>query len=470
VRDAWLRVYSRLPTAGRSLAASLYGLYLRRWRYGPDTPQLVEEALERDRWSPERWRSWCEGRLGYVLHRAATRVPYYREQWAARRRRGDRASWECLENWPILDKQTLRTNPVAFVADDCDIRHMYPEHTSGTTGTPLRVWWGRRTVRAWFALFEARARRWSGTSRRDHWAILGGQPVVPAQTSRPPFWVWNAALRQLYVSTGHISRRNALACVDALARYRVTHVLAYPSAAAVLAQGAARHRVQLPALKVVIANAEPVYPWQREIIEAGLECPVRETYGMAEIGAAASQCAQNTIHLWPEVGHLEVIEDTADVAVKAGTPGRFVCTGLLNADMPLVRYALGDRGVLGTGEACRCGRTLPALSSIEGRTNDALLTPDGRTVYWINPIFYGLPVVEAQVIQESLDRVRIRFVPDAGFTEAHSQQAVERLRTRMGPVAVRLDRVDAIPRASNGKFRAVICNISDQPELSGVVQ
>src|SRR5262249_31378812 len=163
--------------------------YLRSWRYSPETERLVEEALEREYWGPKRWKAYQEERLTYVLHRAATRVPYYREQWAARRRRGDQASCEYLENWPVLAKESLRQNPTAFVADDCDVRNMYCDHTSGTTGTPLELWLSRETVRSWYALSEARLRRWNGVSYRDKWAILGGQPVVPAGVRRPPFWV-----------------------------------------------------------------------------------------------------------------------------------------------------------------------------------------------------------------------------------------------------------------------------------------
>src|SRR5919108_1156824 len=114
MRDTVLRLYHRLPAPTRSVAASLRGLYLRSWRYGPETERLVAEALEREQWSPERWKIWQEERLAYVLHRAATQVTYYREQWAARRRRGDRASWEYLENWPILEKEVVRETPRAF--------------------------------------------------------------------------------------------------------------------------------------------------------------------------------------------------------------------------------------------------------------------------------------------------------------------------------------------------------------------
>src|ERR1043166_9489924 len=125
--DTLLKAYHCLPAPLRSVAASLRGLYLRNWRYGSETERLVEEALDRENWTPDQWKGWHEERLAHVLHRAAARVPFYREQWAARRRRRDRASWDYLENWPILEKNSVRENPSAFVADDCNVRVMFRE-------------------------------------------------------------------------------------------------------------------------------------------------------------------------------------------------------------------------------------------------------------------------------------------------------------------------------------------------------
>src|ERR1044071_1168210 len=101
MNDRLMELYYYFPTPMRSLAATLRGLYLRAWRYGRETERLVEEALSRESWSLKQWRSWQEERLSYVLHRAATQVPFYREQWSARRQKGDRSSWEYLENWTI---------------------------------------------------------------------------------------------------------------------------------------------------------------------------------------------------------------------------------------------------------------------------------------------------------------------------------------------------------------------------------
>src|SRR5262245_2965953 len=161
MNGALLHFYHRLPAPMRSVAASLRGLYLRSWRYGPETDRLVEEAISRESWSLKQWSAWQEERLACVLHRAATQVPFYREQWTARRRRGDRASWDYLENWPILEKNSVKDNPSKFVAADCDLRRMFREDTSGTTGKSLSVWWSLETVRKWYALSEARIRYWN---------------------------------------------------------------------------------------------------------------------------------------------------------------------------------------------------------------------------------------------------------------------------------------------------------------------
>ncbi|HKX26245.1 MAG TPA: hypothetical protein VJ302_01005 [Blastocatellia bacterium] len=462
--DRLIKIYHRLPAPARSLAASLRGLYLRSWRYGPDCAKLIAAADDREDWSPERWRSWQAERLAYVLHRAATKVPYYREYWSRRRQAGDRASWEELRNWPLLTKESLRENPRAFIADDCDPKRMFQEHTSGTSGKPLDLWWSHQTVRSWYALFEARARSWHGVSRHHPWAILGGQPVVPAETAAPPFWVWNAPMRQLYLSANHISRRNLPAYLDAIERYGVTHLITYSSSVAELAREMVQSDHQFAGgagrIKTVITNAEPLVPWQREVIRQAFGCEARETYGMAEIVAAASECEAGGLHLWPEVGWLELLSDDQDLPAAAGEPGSLVSTGLLNADMPLIRYVVGDRlRPAAAGTPCPCGRKLPLIGGIEGRTQDLLITRDGRRVYWLNPVFYGLAICEGQIIQETPELLRVRYVPAAGFTEATGRTLIDRLRLRVGEVEVRLEPVPQVPREKNGKFRAVICKI-----------
>lgn len=447
----------------RSAAATLRGAYLRAWRYGPGFDHLVEQALERERWSPAQWQQWRGAKTAELLHRAATRVPFYRAQWTARRRNGDQASWELLENWPLLEKDSLRQHAPQLIADDCQASRMYHEHTSGTTGKSIDLWFSRQALREWYALHEARTHQWHGVSRRDRWAILGGQLVAPVAQQEPPFWVWNAAFRQLYLSVYHISSRTATAYATALRDHQVRYMVGYPSAMHALAKALDEQSMRGPTLDVAISNAEPLSDEQRATIGRVFDCAVRDTYGMSEAAAAASECNAGRMHVWPEAGVLEVLDENGQ-AVKHEQAGELVSTGLLNFDMPLIRYRVGDRGALASdAAACTCGRALPMLAFVEGRTDDLLYTRDGRTIGRLDPVFKArLPVREAQIIQETLDRIRVRYVPDAGFTPADGSSIADRIRDRMGDVTVVLEEMTAIPRTSNGKFRAVICRLTSE--------
>lgn len=446
-----LRVYHKLPASSRSLVASARGYYLRWWRYDKETEKLVEKALERDVWSEKQWADWQAERLSYILNRAATQVPFYRRQWEERRRQGDSASWEYLENWPILEKKTLRDSAREFVADDCTISKMFHDHTSGTTGTSLDLWFSFQSVKEWYALLEARAKRWYGISRKDRWAILGGQLVTPVAQQKSPFWVWNAGLNQLYLSSYHLAPQFVASYLQAIADHKVKYILGYSSSIYTLAQEALRLGRKDLKMDVVITNAEPLYEYQRRTIGEAFNCPVRETYGMSETAAAGSECEHGSMHQWPDAGIIETLNETDS--------SDFICTGLINADMPLIRYRVGDAGKLSDAK-CACGRKLPLIEKIEGRSDDLLYTADGRRVGRLDPIFKSnLPIIEAQIIQKTLNLVNVKYVPAPNFEPHALNDLGERIRERMGNIEVKFEEVETVPRTNRGKFRAVICEL-----------
>ena len=455
-RDRLVATYARLPYPAKLAAASARGLRLRAWRYGPGFEAEVARVLDRDGWDLDRWRSWQAARLAAVLAHAAATVPRHRA-WFDRHPDRDPGR---LADWPLLDKAEARDAPGALVADDAPAR-TYRDQTSGTSGSPLPIWTARADLGAFFALHEARTRRWHGVSRHERWAILGGQLVTPPDRGRPPYWVENRALHQLYLSVPHVSATTVADYVDALARFAPTHLVVYPSAAAFLARTGLDAGLTAPGPRVVIANAEAVTPAHREVIEAFFGCPVRETYGMAEMAAGASECEAGTLHLWPDCGVVEVVDEEG-APVAEGAVGRLVLTGLTNDTTAFVRYANGDRGRLPAwGEACGCGRALPVLPPVEGRVQDLLVTPGGGRQFWVNPAFYGLPVREAQVVQDAVDRVRARVVAAPGFGADDETTIVARLEDRLPGVVVRVERVDAIERGANGKFAPVVSQLAD---------
>jgi phenylacetate-CoA ligase len=79
----------------------------------------------------------------------------------------------------------------------------------------------------------------------------------------------------------------------------------------------------------------------------------------------------------------------------------------------------------------------------------------------LDPIFKDdFPIQEAQIIQEALDCVRVRYVPTRDFRPHHESVITQRLQARMGRVKVVMEPIAEVPREANGKFRAVICELS----------
>ncbi|MEX0600995.1 MAG: hypothetical protein WD205_10150 [Rhodothermales bacterium] len=365
----------------------------------------------------------------------------------------------------MLEKDIVRSRPREFIADGYASKDMAHVYTSGTTGMPTELWWSKESMTAYYALREARIRHRFGTTVDEPWAILGGRVVAPVEQARPPFWVWNRALHQLYLSSYHLSCDNIPSYLAALRRYGVTHIYAYTSSLVAFANGILATDEQRMGMKVAITNAEPLLGHQRSLISNVFECPVCETYGMAEGVAAASECPEGHLHLWPEVGYLEVQQMDRHVSVSGS--GDLICTAMLRIEMPLIRYRVGDCASISSGEtSCSCGSRLPVMGSILGRTDDILYTRDGRWIGRLDPVFKGdLAIKEAQIVQENLGTVRVLVVPDAGYSENAGVEIADRLRARMGPLHVQLEEVNYIPREPNGKFRAVVCNVSAK-ELS----
>ena len=450
------KIYFRLPFFLKERVASVRGHQLRRWRYSDATDQQVQEALGRESWNAAQWQAWRQPKLTALLHRAATKVPYYRKLWSCRPY--EQNDFEILQNWPVLKKSALREQPHEFLAEDVDPKRMWVIHTSGSTGTPLKLWQSRQTVQAWYTLFEARWRTWHGLSRYDRWAILGGQLVVATRQQAPPFWVWNAGLNQLYMSSYHLAPGNAAAYVKALADHKVSYVWGYASAMATLAREILEQGLKTPQLRAAISNAEPLYAHQRDLITRAFGCRVYETYGMTETVCAGSECEHGSMHLWPEAGIWEVLEDDSDTPVAPGKAGRLVCTGLINNDMPLIRYEVGDRVTLADrASGCACGRTLPVLKSVEGRNDDTIITPNGRHVGRLDPIFKAdFSIVEAQVIQDAPDHLLVKMVPAPECNAATEIALKAALAERAEGMRIDIRRVSCIRRGPNGKFKSVL--------------
>lgn len=450
-----LDIYFRLPTWLQSTAISVYGLRLRSVRYGIGHETRVRDLRARERRSAEDVRSAQLQKLAETLIHAGTKVPYYREQDLPIPAHPNEAE-DILRSWPLLEKSAVQAADRALLAEPYESgRGLIELHTGGTSGRALRIWCDKKALRVNYAFFE-RFKRWAGIRRLDKVATFAGRPIVPPGASRPPYWRHNVSSRQLLCSSYHISAASVDDYLDALERFRPALIDAYPSSIEPLARGILNRGGSRISVRAVITSSETLFASARRTIERAFSCRVFDYYGSAEMVALVTQCEAGGYHPNPEFGFLEVLRPDGTPAA-ADEDGEIVATGFVNRVMPLVRYRLGDLAVA-SQRSCACGRPYPLLERITGRIDDAIVTPQGRRVGRLDPIFKAVHSLhEARIVQTAPDRVRLDMVTGPDFVEADQAALVSELRVRLGPeMTVEFRRVKAIPRTESGKLRTVV--------------
>ena len=176
------------------------------------------------------------------------------------------------------------------------------------------------------------------------------------------------------------------------------------------------------------------------------------------------QCKESKYHFRPDYSIIEVLKNNQ--LVGPNEMGEIVCTGLINHVMPLIRYRIGDLGILSEG-SCSCGLNTPSFSKIVGRIDDVIVTPDGRHVGRLSPVLKGFPVKEAQYIQKDVAEVIVRIVIADSFKNDTSQYIIKELQKRLGyDILIRLEIVNHIDRGPGGKLKTVVSEISDKSRFN----
>lgn len=420
-----------------------------RLREGRRFEALRAQVDDSQWWSAAELRAYQERRVHELLEFARRQVPYYRE----------RAPGARLEDWPLIDKAEVRAAGRALLAERRQ-GPLFESGTSGSNGSPLRLWQDLAAINRENA-FVWRQLEWAGLRPGQRRAWLRGDMVVPAAQRDPPYWRLNRAENMLMLSSYHLAESTGGACLEALEGFDPVLIQAYPSsigflAAWLLARGRCyRGR----ALGAIVTSSETLSAERRRDIGIAFGCPVFDWYGQAERVAAVGTCERGRYHLLSDYAHVELL--------PAGD-GRFelVGTGLGNFAMPLIRYRTGDYvRPAPAGWRCSCGRALPLIDAIEGRVDDAVQLPDGRSIGRLDHVFKALSgIVEAQIRQEHAAALEVLVVPGPGYGTSTRHALLANLRERLGgEVALRIRDVDAIPRGPNGKFKGVVASCAALP-------
>ena len=234
----------------------------------------------------------------------------------------------------------------------------------------------------------------------------------------------------------------------------------YPSSLSLIAKHAEIREINMTdiGVKVAFVTSERLYDDQRKIIEKIFNCRVANGYGGRDAGFIAHECSAGSMHITAEDIVVEIIDSNGNV-VSPGTPGEIVITHLATEDFPFIRYRTGDIGVL-SEEICKCGRGLPLLSEIQGRTTDFIVAQDGKKMHGLALIYIlrelrGLQ--EFKIIQEDLFRTRVLLNTTSDYIKGQDDIIRTKFKKRLGKdVFIEIEHVEKIPSEKSGKFRYVV--------------
>lgn len=438
-------LYERL--SGHSFWTGYQELTERQWL---PTEELLERSLDKFR---------------LLMAHSSKEVRYYRELFReAGIKSTDINELSDLARVPITTKGDLRKNfPDNVTARGVRDAQRRKGQTSGSTGLPFEFYSDLEhmdVVRSSFLLFCS----WAGIGPWLTRVVIGNPPHFYSHW--PTGGRFERAVRRVLIGdrfvriAGHdLTLAEYVAHSERFQRWGPHYLLSFPSYADRLASRIIELGVELPAYpRVFVSSGETLTELDRDLIKEAFQCEVINRYGSLEIPLIAQTCPDNPdlLHVNVERALVRVVRDDGTEA-RPGEMGRVVITDLANHVMPFINYDTGDWAV--AGEPCPCGRGLPTLKRLEGRTSEVIQTPGGKLLAssTLGPLLVDvwetLPALwEYQAVQIADDTVVLKVVPGPNFTGEIEKKVSTDLEEFLGDgMHVVVERVERIETEPSGK-------------------
>jgi phenylacetate-CoA ligase len=452
--------YHKLPVHIQTALVSIYGYKIDRVRHGKEYAKLVDVIDKQYDFSSDELQKFQSNSLREIIRLCFQHVPYYRNKYKDINGLFEIESINSLKKFPLLEKSELRKNPEDFLNEKHHKKNIFNIHTTGTTGTPLKIYCNSSVRQKNYAFYE-RFLRHSGIDYKKKRATFGGRIIVASDQQKPPFWRYSYFQNNLLFSSYHLRDENIEYYIKKICQFRPHYIDSYPSSIYAIAKYALEHSIDLKGVtEGITTSAETLFDYQRTIIQKTFGVPIVDQYGAAEMCVFIGQCAQGSYHVHSDYAIVEFLREDGSPAM-AGEEAEVVCTGLINTVMPLIRYKIGDRVVV-SDKKCTCGCAFPVVEKVIGRTDDVILTPEGNRVGRLSPVLKGFPIKEAQYVQHAIDAVLLRLVPEDRLSADTEQKIVIELRKRLGQtIKIHIEQVESIERGSGGKMKTVISSLSN---------
>jgi phenylacetate-CoA ligase len=412
-------------------------------------------------WSKTKLDEYRAQRLRSFLEKVGRQVPYYRRIFSdSGFTPGALTSMEDLQHLPFLTKDSIRTHLDELKAEGR--RELSQFNTGGSTGSPLIFYISKERVTHDVAA-KWRATRWWNVDVGDREVVVWGSPIELNVQDSVRSWR-DQILRTRLLSAFEMSPRRLDDFVEIIRRVRPKMLFGYPTAISLIGKHAHAQRKSMDDLgiEVIFVTAEQLYDHLKEDIERLFGCHVANGYGGRDAGFVAHECQEGGMHISAEDIIVEIVDDEGAV-VPPGQAGEITITHMATGDFPFIRYRTGDVAVL-DADSCSCGRGLPLLKEIHGRTTDFIVAEDGTVMHALALIYVirDVPGVRNfKIVQDHLREIRVVLDISSDFAQDGEERIRKGIAKRVGEgIEVTTERVHRIPPEESGKHRYVVSRVS----------
>lgn len=368
-----------------------------------------------------------------------------------------------LSKLPIQNKDIIRENFDDIVTEPFR-NSLWLKSTGGSTGNLLHFGY-TKTSYEWRVAMSRRGYLWAGAAPGTKQTYIWGMSLAPQGV----FARWKKHIHQMldrhrFFNCFNFESEQMASWLEEINKIRPDVIVGYTNPLYEFARFVASSGGLSFKPKGVISAAEKLHPFQRDAMAQAFGTKVFNTYGAREFMLIGAECDRHEgLHVSMENLIVEVVDEKG-MPCSPGQTGRIVVTDLHNYGMPFVRYEIGDLARV-SAKQCSCGRGLMLLDDIVGRSLDVIRTSDGKAVpgeFFVYLMMEHRDVYRFQIVQDALDSLRIKVVPNGEFQQATRMGIEKKLTDVVGPAMnVSFEQVSEIPLTPSGKYRVTVSNVGD---------
>ena len=351
-----------------------------------------------------------EKRFLEIFRRAYDKSPFYHKLYTEEGiRKEDITCLEDIKKLPVITKDMVKKHADEMLT--VPRWQVIRANTSGTTGTPLKIY------ESWPSIWWTQAYTYC-SRKRDGFTY--GQPLVSLRghLNRNQTSLKIHLSNTLFLSSYNINSNTVEQYYKKIVMFQPIAIEGYPSSLYSLALFLKDAELELN-IPITFTSSETLLDYQRDLIEERLGTEIYDRYSMTE----------RTIFLVESHNHAGYYE-APGFSINEYIDDGEICTSLINDAFPLIRYRSND--IMEIEEATDENPQI-VVKRVNGRKEDYLHCKDGSRILRLDFIFKGVKHVKmSQLVQDKEDVLSVRVVPEKDFTDDDRNRIEQNIIARMG--------------------------------------